>query len=304
MKAFASFALAMPLVLVIALPAWSGDAPPRQPGVVRSDKISKSQVLLTWRDRSDNEENFEVVRRKAGGKSFRTRGFTPPDITSFVDTVRPAGVFIYKVRAHNEFGSSNFSNDCFVNRTPPSKPTPVRARLIALTVARITWGDRSRGETGFAVQRREIGQGFRTIVTLPPGTELYEDWDLAPARTFFYRVRALGTPTRCIKHSKFSATRIVNTKGGVRVLSVVHGGTGRGNVVSAPNGIVCGLLEARCDAEFPVGTRVTLWADANKNSVFKRWVGAVGCIGTKGPCTINMGKDREMYAVFKRKKVR
>lgn len=302
MKSIVALALVAAVSVTTAVPAWSQGGPIRQPGVVRSEKLSKSEVLITWKDRSDNEANFEIQRIKAGTRVWRTRGFTPADVTEFVDTVKPSSVFTYRVIAHNEFESSPFSNECFVNRTPPTRPTPVRARLVGLTRAKLTWGDVSRGETGFRIVRREPGSGFRQVVELPPNTEEFLDTELDPASSYFYKIRALGTPTKCIKHSKFSPERIVTTKGGVRVMSVILGGTGKGVVTSEPNGIVCGPQRVSCDAEYPVGTKIRLSHDANRNSVFKRWVGASACLGETGDCVLNLGKDKDVFAVFKRKR--
>ncbi len=304
MKRFSSIALLTCVASLTAAAVALAVAIPRQPGVVRSNKISKSQTLLTWRDRSDNETNFEIQRRRAGKLAWRTRGFTDVDVNEFVDGVRPNVVFIYRVRAINEGGLSPFSNECFVNRTPPSKPISVSATLIGLTKARIRWADRSAIETGFRIQRRELGKAFETIADVPAGTEEYLDETLAAATSYIYRVRALGQPNRCIKHSKYSQERMVSSKGGVRVLSITNGGTGRGFVRSVPAGINCGVLKASCAYEFPVGTTVRLIAKPGKNSRFKGWFGASVCSNSLDDCVVRMGQNRSISTKFKRIKAK
>ncbi len=302
MKSSRSIARLGALVVLVAPMVALAISVPRQPGVVRSDKVSKSQSLLTWRDRSDNETGFEIQRRRAGNKPFRTRAFVGEDVTQYLDRVRPATVFVYRVRAFNDADASPWSNECFVNRTPPSKPISVNAHLIGLTTARVTWDDRSRRERGFRIQRRSEGTGFGTIAEVEAGTEEYIDNTLAPGTVYVYRVRALGEPVRCIKHSKFSAERAVTSKGSLKVLNVfAGGGTGKGTVKSVPAGINCGPLKQSCSATYPTGTTVTLQAIAGANSKFKGWRGARVCEPTLEPCTIKMGKNRDIHAVFKRR---
>jgi hypothetical protein len=298
MRSYASVAFVTAFLLA-AVPTVSSAAAPAQPGVVRSEKLSKTEVLLTWNDRSNNEDNFEIQRLKEGGRVWRTRGFVPANVNQFIDTVSRQTVFRYRVRALNEDGASPFSNFCFVNRTPPNKPTGVTAVLIGLTRARISWDDTSSFETGFIIQRQEPGKGFKTIAVVPKNSTEYIDTGIEPASTYIYRVRAKGKPARCVKHSRFSKERIVTSKGGVRALNVSLGGTGKGTVTSSPAGIVCGPLGHNCAAEYPVGTQVILFADPNAKSKFKGWVGIPGCEDTLGPCSFRMGRDRSVSAEFK-----
>lgn len=76
-------------------------------------------------------------------------------------------------------------------------------------------------------------------------------------------------------------------------LAVTKAGTGSGTVTSSPAGIDCG---AKCSADFPAGTNVTLTATAAANSNFARW-GGEGCSGT-GTCTAEMTQTRNVSATF------
>ena len=72
--------------------------------------------------------------------------------------------------------------------------------------------------------------------------------------------------------------------GGMRTLTVARGGSGIGTVRSSLPGIDCGT---QCQAQYPVGTTVTLTAIPASNSFFSGWSGA----GCGGVVTLNSNLD-------------
>lgn len=288
------------LVCLATVSASLADEPDR-PTTLRSDKISDSQVRLTWRDQSNDEDGFEIFRLRQPGDDFQSRGTVGPNVEQFIDTVDPDDIYIYHVVAFNEDGDSDDSNECFVNRRAPLRPIDVEARLIALYVARISWFDRASGESGFAIQRKQEGQQWKTIDIVDANEEVYEDDTLDFATTYTYRVKALGQPNRCIRDSRPSEERLITTKGGVRVLTVDIGGRGRGRVRSEPEGINCGTQQNICTAEFPVNTDVTLFADPGDDSALGRWIGPEHCEdGERLRCKFNLGVDKTIGVNFQR----
>ncbi|MBI5506108.1 MAG: fibronectin type III domain-containing protein [Deltaproteobacteria bacterium] len=292
---------ALTALLLAASTAVAVAAPPDRPTNVRRTRVSNTEVLLTWHDNSDNETGFEILRRAALHKNFQSRGTVPANAEEFTDTVERGTVYTYRVRAYNGDGDSDDSNDCLVGRTPPNIPIGVKARFIALTVVRVTWADVSQTESGFQIQRAAEGKGFQTVATVPANTEKWDDEGLNSAHTYTYRVRALGRPGVCIDNSKYSVERTVTTKGGVRILTVDVTGNGKGTVVSIPEGIHCGPLRASCSAEFPTATTITLLAEPTASSRFKEWLDVPACVGNDTSCSFNLGKDRVIGAVFKKK---
>ncbi|MBI2003017.1 MAG: hypothetical protein HYS76_00305 [Candidatus Wildermuthbacteria bacterium] len=70
---------------------------------------------------------------------------------------------------------------------------------------------------------------------------------------------------------------------------------GFGTVTSIPAGLVCGNV---CSVPYPTDTVVTLYATPLKGQTFARWEGADECKGTEPRCTVQMGIDRSVTAVF------
>ena len=68
-------------------------------------------AVLKWRDMSDNELGFEVLRSD-NNKEFRIIGMVGANTTNYRDKVGKyiTGSFTYKVRAFNQAGRSEESN--------------------------------------------------------------------------------------------------------------------------------------------------------------------------------------------------
>jgi subtilisin family serine protease len=70
---------------------------------------------------------------------------------------------------------------------------------------------------------------------------------------------------------------------------------GEGSVTSDPAGIECGT---NCSSAFAQGTQVVLTAVATSGHAFAGWQGCDGGAGSS--CTVAMGEDRQVQAVFER----
>ena len=74
------------------------------------------------------------------------------------------------------------------------------------------------------------------------------------------------------------------------------GGTGSGQVTSAPSGVNCSASSSQCANTFIVNDPVTLTAAAAPGSTFAGWVGG-GCSGT-APCVVTANVDTVVMANF------
>jgi YVTN family beta-propeller protein len=79
--------------------------------------------------------------------------------------------------------------------------------------------------------------------------------------------------------------------GGNRTLTIALGGSGIGSVRSTPAGIQCGT---QCQAQFPVGSSITLTTSADSTSFFSHWSGA-GCGGF-----VTLNQSMNCVAIFTR----
>jgi Fibronectin type III domain len=83
---------------------------PAAPTELRAVALSKSRILIEWRDNSVNETRFEI-QRSSGGGPFANVGRTNANAQSFLDSgLRRATTYTYRVRACSADACSPFSN--------------------------------------------------------------------------------------------------------------------------------------------------------------------------------------------------
>ncbi len=155
---------------------------PSSPGQLRTETISPSEIELTWRDNSDNEDGFRIYRN--GGMVATV----PPNTTSYRhEDLSGESRYCYEVVSYNDSGESEPTNrNCSMTlESLPDSPGNVSATAISSTRIRLTWRDNSDNEDGFNVYRNG-----EEIATLGPNTTSYIDRDLDPGIAYSYEVSA------------------------------------------------------------------------------------------------------------------
>jgi PKD repeat protein len=80
--------------------------------------ISGTEVKLSWKDNSNNEDGFKIQRRTDAG-IYSDIATSPANTTSFNDTgLSPNTTYWYRVYAYNSYGNSSYSNEVSIT-TPP-----------------------------------------------------------------------------------------------------------------------------------------------------------------------------------------
>lgn len=110
------FVLLLVLIALIGTPLtlWGQKQVPDKPlQLVAKTAYEGANAIaeLTWRDMSDNELGFEVLRADNNGE-FRVVGMVGANTPRYRDKIGKyiTGSFTYKVRAFNEAGKSEESN--------------------------------------------------------------------------------------------------------------------------------------------------------------------------------------------------
>lgn len=203
----------------------------------------ENKVSLSWQDKSDNETNF-IIERKKAGENYTQLTSTDKDTTNYIDdTVKPGIKYYYRVRAmilgmlnpktmtlNNTY--SEYSNE--VNITIPPKtadtedsnessnknqenneqsaatdevnaPEDLEANATSENEIILTWQDKSDNEAGFWLYRASTGD-WEMIADLDADSETYADKKLQPSTTYYYAVFAYKD------NNVFSQSNIVEIK--------------------------------------------------------------------------------------------
>lgn len=115
------------------------------------------------------------------------------------------------------------------NPSPPAPPANLRATASRDSVY-LTWTDMASNETGYAIERSADGSSFNTLDTLSPDAVAYIDAGLPAYTGYYYRMRALGSPTE--GNSAWSPLVYITTSGNTPLFDI----TANNGLVSLSNG--------------------------------------------------------------------
>jgi hypothetical protein len=172
-------------------------APPVAPDGLIADAIAADAVKLQWVDHSGNETGFRVERSTSTGGPFTEVAITAANEVVYEDrSLAASTTYYYRVRATNNSGNSAYSAVTAVTThmppvIPPSAPSSLAAGPQSSTRIRLSWSDTSANESGFKVERALAAAGpFSQFAVTAANATTHEDAGLAPATTYYYRVRA------------------------------------------------------------------------------------------------------------------
>ncbi|MCR4396172.1 MAG: fibronectin type III domain-containing protein, partial [Candidatus Saccharicenans sp.] len=95
---------------------------PLAPSGLQAVALSASSVRLTWVDNAYNEDGFLIERKTGSSGSWSQVGTAGQDTTTYTDSgLSELTTYYYRVRAYNNAGQSDYSNEAAVT-TPENKP--------------------------------------------------------------------------------------------------------------------------------------------------------------------------------------
>src|SRR5262249_9218217 len=123
------------------------------PSSLTARAVSRSQINLTWIDKSNTQSEFEIEPASTA-TGPRTRIATGgANVTSYVNTGLSAStIYYYRVRAHKAAGSaySSYSNTASATTlaTIPTAPSSLSASAVSASQINLSWTDTSTNESG------------------------------------------------------------------------------------------------------------------------------------------------------------
>ena len=190
--------------------------PPQAPSSITAQATSNTEVQLTWQDNATTETGFTIERSRGDANNFvevttvaaNTTAYTDQNLTEITD-------YFYRVRAVNAGGGSAYTSIVSVKTQlgVPVAPSGLSATPLSQTKIQLAWQDNSTTETGYKVERKQVGEAnFIEIANnLNAGTTTYEDaTGLVAQTTYVYRVRALNATGNSAYTTEANATTWIN----------------------------------------------------------------------------------------------
>lgn len=161
---------------------------------------SESQVNLSWNDNTMDETGFKILRCAGAGCDPVDPGdlltIVEPDFETFSDTgLAPDTDYEYEVHAYKTATCPWDKED-----SVSTSSTTITAPVLTLTPFNTTqmdlaWTDNTTSETGFTIERCEVGLDcptFAFIATVGPDVTEYSDSALCNSNTYTYRVKPIN----------------------------------------------------------------------------------------------------------------
>ncbi len=192
--------------------ATTGDAP-AAPSDLHVTATTESSISLAWTDNSDNEQFF-IVERSTDGSSWSSAAYVGSNTTSWTNSgLAPSTTYQYRVRANVSNLYSPYTSPVSAS-TSAEPPPPAAPSSLVLTpqgpdAARLDWTDNATDEQYFRVERSTDGVSYSQVALLLANTTSWTNYGLAPATTYFYRVRASAGS----RYSGYSNSVSVTTAG-------------------------------------------------------------------------------------------
>jgi len=170
---------------------------PEAPVSLVATTTGPGQIDLTWVDESADETSFAIERcAGVGCGSFVQVATVGADVTAYQNTGLTMNVlWRFRVRALNNVGPSDYSNEDQANTILPVAASDLVATPVHGERIDLSWTDNSPNNTGFRVERcvGSVCGDFATVqVVGPNATNFIDNATVAFNNTYTYRVIAFN----------------------------------------------------------------------------------------------------------------
>ena len=170
---------------------------PAAPTNLTATAVAPDQIALSWVGASANEDEFKIeqaVDVSGSPGTWWQIATVGTNVTSYTSQGLALNAkYWYRVRAHNTYGDSIYSNQAGAP-TQPSAPINLTTTPVSANQINVSWTDIANYEDGFKIERAPDNgggpSGWVQIATVGPNVTGYSNTGLSPNTTYWYRVRA------------------------------------------------------------------------------------------------------------------
>lgn len=178
---------------------------------------NSTRVILNWKDNSNNENGFRIMRRLSSSGVWTTvanltnnpcstKALSPSteQVCFLNEALNPNTEYVYQVMAYNSTVDSIKSNEAKVvtlgATTLPQAPSDLTVNAYPVKfrpkMALLRWKDNANNEAGYRITRRSmVGNSYTEwidVTTLPANSTELINVGLVAGTTYFYRVAAFN----------------------------------------------------------------------------------------------------------------
>ncbi|AFN75555.1 peptidoglycan-binding LysM [Melioribacter roseus P3M-2] len=168
---------------------------PSAPSNLVATALSSNKILLEWIDNSKNEMSYSIERSVDEGNTWTIIASVGANVTKFLDTsVIPATSYLYKIKAANSMGSSEYSNIASVttpNALPINAPSNITVTDITYDKIILKWSDNSNNEDFFYIERKSENDTVWIVIGIVNmNITEFQDSSFLESTKYYYRLQA------------------------------------------------------------------------------------------------------------------
>lgn len=165
---------------------------PKAPSALNATASRAGEIEVRWTDQAKNETRFEVEYRAADRTDWYSLATASTDFQFYRHTgLRARDTYVYRVRACNEHGCSEYSNEASATVTTSAVPSALAATASGSGRIDLSWKDNSTDESHFEIDYRMAPSAdWYRLDRAASNTTTYSHTGLKAGATYSYRVRA------------------------------------------------------------------------------------------------------------------
>lgn len=171
---------------------------------------SQHKISIKW-EKMNGVTGYLIYRKNGKSGTYQAiKNMKGSGAVSYVDkTVMPNTTYYYKVRAYKTVNKKNYYSpysNVILGSTRLTKPTVRSVSAISPTTAKLSW-KKTAGAQGYQIYRSTSYNGkYTRVKTITNSSTLScTDTNLAPNKTYFYKIRAYSKTDKTTKYSTFSS---------------------------------------------------------------------------------------------------
>ena len=169
--------------------------------------LTDHSARLYWEDRSNLAHGY-ILERKVNDEDYKVINKPDKEDRNFLDKdMLLGGEYTYRIKAASKINESEYSNEVGTKTDFPS-PKNLYAESNDDQSLKLYWEDNSSFETGYRLERKEIGSEFKEIANIESNITFFLDTGLSFGTTYTYRIIAFTSESESAYSNILSAKTV------------------------------------------------------------------------------------------------